>query len=169
MAAVACNLGLGSERGGAVAAGWTRSTNRGRRAINDMGLRWLGWWGRSGSVGQWGQCGFMGQWGQCGRFVVASCAGVGDVERVRGWKTCCSWESERLRDLSWMRESEWETGGKNKKTKQNQKKKKVSWTRGIKNYFLFLDVSYSAHLSIYDITIFSFFFFLFFPTSIFIF
>ena len=115
-------LQLGSERGGSVATGWARSANRGRWAIGDVGLRWLGRWGRSGSVGQWGWCGFVGRWRWCGWFVVASCAGVGDVERVRGWETCWSWESERLRDLSWMRESEWETGGiKERKEKRRSK------------------------------------------------
>ena len=34
------------------------------------------------------------------------------------------------------------------KRKKKRKKKEASCTRGIKNYFLFLDVSYSAHLSI---------------------
>ena len=60
-AAAACGLGPGSERRGSMAAGWVRSANRGRWVIGDVGLWWLGRWGRSGSVGQWGRCGFVGR------------------------------------------------------------------------------------------------------------
>ena len=114
-------LRLGSERGGSMAAGWARSTNRGRWAIGDVGLRVseddVGLWVGEGNVG--------GLWWRAVPMSVTSreweVERLAGVKRVRGWK--------------WVRDR-W------------KKKKEASCTWGIKNYFLFLDVSYSAHLSI---------------------